>query len=195
MNGKDWVTLTFSASALLVSVLSFYFANVRVDDSAIARLVNVTSIPGDESVFRDRARKNGSVIAKFAFANTGNRPAVLLSAEYKVGNRADLKEGTFGHFENVDLVLPPREVRVGEIHIPIEDLIGKMSNGMDIGKNGLVRRFFAAFTFNTVDSQGVVHESPVTKALVQIDVTSAGFNNFGLIDDVEKFPTTELFRK
>jgi hypothetical protein len=143
MNGKDWVTLTFSASALLVSALSFYFTNVLVHDSAIARLVDVTSISGDESVYKDRAYKNGSVIAKFVFANTGNRPAVLLSAEYKVGNRGDLKEGSTGHFADVNLVLPPREVRVGEIHIPIKDLIDNMSNGMDVGKNGFLRRFFA----------------------------------------------------
>jgi hypothetical protein len=195
MTGKDWVTLSFSASALLVSALSFYFTNVFVDDSAIARLVDVTSAPADESVAKDRAYNNGIIVAKFAFANTGNRPAVLLSAEYKVGNRRDLKDGAFGHFADVNVVLPPREVRVGEIHIPIKDLIDSMSKGMDVGENGFLRRFFAAFTFNTVDSQGIVHASPLTKALVQIDVTPAGFKSFGLIDGVEKFPTTKLFGK
>ena len=86
MSGKDWMTLTFSASALLVSALSFYFTNVLVDDSAIVRLVDVHSIPGDASVYEGRADKNGIIVAKFAFANTGNRPAVLLAAEFRIGD-------------------------------------------------------------------------------------------------------------
>jgi len=190
--GKDWVTLMFSASALLVSALSFYFTNVLVNDSVVVRLVGVHSMPGDTSVYADRAPNNGVIVAEFAFANTGNRPAVLVAAEYRIGDTGDLGDRAVGHSVRLNLVLPPREVHVGEIHISVEVLVGNMKNGKDLGEN--MRRFFAAYGFSTVDSGGFVHETKATRALVQIDVTSTGWSTFGKIPEVEKFPMTKLFQ-
>ena len=192
LTGKDWVTLIFSASALLVSALSFYFTNVLIDDSAIVRLVSVDSIPGDASVYADRAHNNGLIVAKFAFANTGNRPAVLFGAGYKAGDRDDLGNSSLGHSVRLNLVLPPREVHIGEIQIPAVELVARLNDGVNLGAS--TRRFFVAFGFSTIDSRGIVHETPAAKALMNIDVTFSGWSSFRIIEEDEKFPTMKLFR-
>src|SRR5262249_27454240 len=135
---------------------------------------------------------NGMIVAKFAFANTGNRPAVLFGAGYKVGDRDDLVNSSLEHSVRLNLVLPPREVGVGEIQIPAEELVARFNNGVDLGAS--TRRFFVAFGFSTIDSGGIVHEAPAAKAIMNVDVTSSGWSSFRIIEEDEKFPTMKLFR-
>jgi hypothetical protein len=200
MTIKDWTGILFSTFALCISVLSFYFSNIRVEDNAIVRISDVLVNAGDKD---DPGKQyiNGFVTAQASFVNAGNRPAIILSASYQLSDRPNLSNGGFGSDVVTDpktfpLVLPPRDMRLVELRIPVMEVLNNFESGLELrgedadNRPGR-RRFFAGFRVNSLDSQGVLHDS-WTGMQLRVDVSKHGWEGLGRIGD-SNFPLTKLF--
>jgi hypothetical protein len=180
MTLKDWTGISFSALALCISVLSFYFSNVRVEDNAIVRISDLTVKAGDKDD-PDKQYINGFVTAQASFVNAGNRPAIVLSAVYQLSDRPNLDNGGFGSDVVTDdktfpLVLPPRDIRLVELRIPIRQVVTNFGSGLalsgeDADNRTGRQRFFAGFRISSLDSQGLLHDS-WTGMQLRIDVSN-----------------------
>jgi len=111
------VALVVSGLSLVVSGLSFYFTNVRIADSVVARVIDVELVPesyGDSP----HGDLSDILLVRVAFANDGNRPAVVLSLRYHF-DCTDYGSGLYGDValsqqgqDSYPLVLQAHEVRV-----------------------------------------------------------------------------------
>ena len=199
---KDWVTLTFSASALAVSAASFYFSALRVDESVQARIADTEIAPGTPN---DNIQhyKHGFVVAHYAFVNTGNRPSVVLVGDYMLSRSpTELDRGFGWHAETLKgifpLLLPPHDIRVVDLRVPINWMIENYDNGAESQNPNSTPAnpehvFYCGFTFKTLDSRGVVHNSE-WKAQFHIDVTKSGWAGMGPMNSTNQYPATELLK-
>jgi len=200
MAGKDWLSVLFSVCALSVSLLTFYFSNLRVEDNAMIRISDIGIRAGDKD---DPNKKyiNGCVTTQASFVNAGNRPAIVLSAIYQMSDQMDLNNGGFGSDVvtpqgTFPLVLPPRDIRLVELCIPVGNVLSNFKSGRELsiseaGNRLGVRRFFAGFRIYSLDSLGMQHDS-WTGMQLGIDVSENGWE--GLKSVVEpKRSLTKLF--
>lgn len=182
---KDLLSVTLSTIALCVSLATFYFTNLRVDDNSFVRISD-WSVHRGNSTDPDDGYKNGFVAAQATFANAGNRPAMVLSATYQLSDQPDLDNGGFGDNAIVDdktfpLMLPPRDMRLVELRIPIRMLIKDKNNTKTIQTDSNlrpVRRYFAGFRVSSLNSQGAMHDA-WTGMQIQIDVSEHGWESLG----------------
>lgn len=196
---KDVVTLSISMLALAVSAASFYVTNFRVEEKALVRIADTTIEPGTEDDQKNGYR-NGFVIMQLAFVNGGNRPVVILGADYQLSERPDLSAGGFGgQVETAEpafpLLMPPRDVRVLNVRIPLKVVIGSFDNGAAIaersGTGEPLRRFFGGLHFHTLDTQERVHDT-WTGMQIQIDVTRTAWHGLAPVDRRRKYVITQL---
>src|ERR1700722_8850900 len=101
---NDYLTLIFSCVAVIVSLLSFYFTNIKVDNQASASVVSISKNPD-------------SVRLDLVFVNTGNRPVVVLRPDvYYTNNNPKHLESSFGESVRIDnqfpLVIEPHEIKL-----------------------------------------------------------------------------------
>ena len=120
------VALIVSGFSLIVSGLSFYYSNLRVDDSLSAR-VSVLEFQPRESSSPPYRNVGAVAVVKIVFVNSGNRPAVISRIDYQYnGDGVDGRSWEEVYQLKVSqpslpLLIPPREIRLLENEVPIED--------------------------------------------------------------------------
>ena len=127
---KDWIAVSISLVALVLSIVTFYFTNFRIDDNLQARVAD-TSLDSEKS---DDGADNRLMIARVAFVNAGNRPAVLLSVHYLFADKPDSENGAQGAEcqspkDSLPILIPPRDMRILDLRIPIGGLIDNIDSG------------------------------------------------------------------
>ncbi len=177
--------------------------NLRVDESAQARIADIDIAPGGP---RDNIEgyRNGFAVAHFAFVNTGNRAAVVLQAEYVANQTPALLAGAFGapvttEKEVFPLLLLPHEIRVINLRMPFSHLISNYENGAPSDNPNStpqdpLRTFFCGFTFRTLDSQGAVHDA-WTGMEFKVDVSKTKLGGLGPIRPTSQYPLTQLLTR
>ena len=203
---KDWLGILFSTLALTLSSMSFYYTELRIEDIVLARIIDL-----------DLGSKNGNektIETKFAFVNAGNRPAIILGADYRYAARPNLEDGGFGGpaiplGESFPLYLGPREMRLVILQTPISNAIDNFEHGSpnvndyqdrepqlkpvpDIAEPR--RRFYCGFYLRALDSGGADHEA-WSGMLIQFDVTKTGWQAMGFVNRSGSTPNLVLFRE
>ena len=158
---KDLLSLTFSAIALIVAGLTYYTSNIRIVDDAMARIVDF-----------DTTQDGAWIVAHIVYINAGNRPAIVINTGYMLrGSKDDpLRTIEFGGNattaqHTLPLVLPPHEVRVVDLRIPISDLVNNYEHGTPVpterspSHRSTDREFIIRLTFDTLDSKGAEHNA------------------------------------
>jgi hypothetical protein len=124
------LALIVSGLALIVSGLSFYYSSLRVDDSLSAR-VSVLEFQPRESSSPPYRNVGAVAVVKIVFVNSGNRPAVISRIDYQYnGDGVDGRSWEQVYQLKVSqpslpLLIPPREIRLLENEVPIEDVSGR----------------------------------------------------------------------
>lgn len=215
---KDLITFSFSIVALVVSLLNFYFTNVRVDDDLQARvadtqLLSEPSVSAQESKepgntgkqsgqkSKESPKENKYVVARIAFINSGNRPAMVLGAKYQMSSTADRQQGAFGDDfqtskETFPLLLEPRAMRLVDLRIPLTNLLGSLESGAPLTPSpwpdmtGKTVQFYTAIQFFSVDSRGQSYDV-WSKPFAVIELHETGLA--GTRQIAEKYSATSLF--
>jgi hypothetical protein len=115
---KDWISIFFSSTALVLSFASFYFTNLRVEERVELRISRV-GYAYEES---------NPLVFHGAFINSGNRNAFVLEANYLlttgkdgrgvgIGSDVRVKSQTF------PLLLPSKDIQIVEFSVPMEDAL------------------------------------------------------------------------
>jgi hypothetical protein len=175
---KDWLVIGMSAVALIVSILSFYFANIRVDDRLIARAADFMVERGgnDTTQYAD-----GFLTVRAAFANTGNRPSVVHRINYRVWTDSTTDKGSVNGTALTDpsalpLTLGPRDVQVISMRIPFGVLLANQSRGMAVVQDSSARVLWCRFDYEALDSNGELHFGNIGM-VARIEVTRDGFRS------------------
>lgn len=202
---KEWIGFGFSTLALLLSAAGFYFGNLRVDDHALARVAELDLTLGDS------LHADGDVVARIAFANPGNRTAVVMAAEYQLSATPTLAQGGMGatfRMEALPLVLAPRDTRVVDFRIPAQDFMDYHGNAAPVAEGerrgrlaradsapapGERRRVHVVMRFASLDSEGEVHDV-WSGSLFTVDVTPEGIVGYERTGGPESYPAVDLFR-
>jgi hypothetical protein len=134
---KDYLTITISVVALVISATSFYFNNIRVEDHLQARIIDASIIrTGNETATRD------TVVVYLAYVNSGNRQATILKPWYHLADTNNDINGAVGApFENIEsfyMVLQPRETKIVEAKIPFESITEQRAIENDNGSKDYV---------------------------------------------------------
>jgi hypothetical protein len=201
---KDWIALGFSFVALLISALSFYFSNLRVEDSLQARVADI-SLDANP----DDPQKADYMRVRIALVNGGNRPAMLLKARYFFSGSPDRQVG-FGSDCGVPetdcdvpegglpLLIQPRDIRLLGLRIPLGMAVANVNHGARIekppwNKPGESGRFFVQLEMESLDSKGETRGAQVDLSAA-IDVHEQGYANLKQLNR-NKFRSTILFTK
>jgi hypothetical protein len=186
---KDWVTILFSAVALLISALTF-FNNYRVKDEMQARVADLVPASGG----RD------AVVFRVAFSNSGNRPAIILDVDCIINDQPNMKGTAFSSGckapdKIFPLIIQPHDVRLVDVEVQGKALEESFNHGKRISLSGRgeVARFFCALQYSAIDSGGVYHQV-LGQYIASFDVTSTRFAGFGLLGKEHYYPATELFQ-
>jgi hypothetical protein len=186
---KDWAGIGFSLMALLLSGLSFYFSNLRIKDSSLARVVEI----------QDQIGENGHaemLEMTVPVVNAGNRPSVILAAWYGTNHdqsgpyRASQKQAEAGF----PLLLPPRDIQVLRLKFPVSAFAGfnKVPGPEDVQKpDHILTKRYGFLTFATIDSRGEVHEVS-TPAIVAVDMWNG--ENLADFNHLRRAEPFSLFR-
>jgi hypothetical protein len=118
---NEWITITISSFALIISFLTLYLDN-RVENKLEARVI-------DANVNLDT--KNGynrdTAIISVAYSNVGNRQAVLLLPWYQQADTPAMAHGSnnweFSNKEQFPIQLQPHESRLVQLKIPLSDIM------------------------------------------------------------------------
>lgn len=184
LSPKDWLSIGFSAAALLISSTSFYFTNLRVDDALTARLLSVTMTSDHTALLR------------VAFANSGNRPAIVEEARSSFETnapRGSLGDSIGGGIletippATLPLLIAPRDLRLVQLIVEVSDLskffilMGlPVTSDFGVGLGSVsFNQFPADLRFLALDSTGAEHEAHSEKAFY-VDVTSDGLMTAGM---------------
>jgi hypothetical protein len=114
MNIKDLLTITLSLIALMISGVNFYITNFMINNEVIARISEISA-------------RGGNVQAQVVLVNRGNRQAVISKIRYETGASVNLQSGQNffdppAALDALPFVISPQEVRVIELHLPIQSL-------------------------------------------------------------------------
>jgi hypothetical protein len=193
---KDLVGFAFSTLALIVSLLTFYMSNIRVDDRAFARIAAIRVAFNPPA---DKGESNDFVVVQIAFLNPGNRDAVVLRALYSLGGTKDLLKGSEIQ-EPVEtdsgvlpLLLTPGHTRLVEFRIPVKRIVVGYGQGEpdDDDFLALKRRLYCGLVFTSLDSGGVVYS---TWAGAQCSILSSRTGIDTDVSEIESpFPLIPLF--
>ncbi len=176
---KDWLAITFSVLALLVSALSFYYSNIRIEDSATAGLTHVTT-------------ENEDIVAQVVFTNVGNRQASILEVHYQFSaGDSNFSFGNLARSTSFPLTLPPHELRIVDLRIPIQYVADNYKVGAVIdSQSENLRRLVCIFDFVSLDSRGQIHRTSST-VLFTVEVSPKGLKS---LSDVSEHSVTALLR-
>lgn len=193
---KDWISifaLGISIIALSLSIISFYYSTLRVDDNALARIADIATASNEEFI-----------VAQVAFVNTGNRPAIVMRAEYQLNNSLDKEKLPIGGGDVrtnagvFPLLLAPRDVRLVSLRIPIKQIIEIYASGAKVEHpppelKEPLKGFFAGFMFVSLDSLGKVHAAS-TGMQIELHVIRSGLEMLGPVNINQKddFPVISL---
>jgi hypothetical protein len=181
---KGWLSIITSFVALLVSFVSLYYSEIRVADDlriAVSTFEPEISEPAD------------FLLARVVLSNFGNRPAVVFGASVDISTERPTVE-SFGLGRSISyskeslqteiakgtfpLHVPPRDVRLLEIRIPIREITGLEKLPAKLPPDGLptepLRETYCMLNVQWIDSHGSKHavESPPFGKVV---VAGAGF--------------------
>jgi hypothetical protein len=118
---KDVAAIVLSVAALAVSISTLYVTQFRVTSILQARLAEFDY------------DSHGNTIVRFMVTNEGNRPAILVSAHYIIGenphNEVERWDGPSYDFNEAaglqkitPVVLQPRDVRLIEVGVASESV-------------------------------------------------------------------------
>jgi hypothetical protein len=202
---KDWITLGFSFVAVSISILSFYFSNLRVEDNLQARVADISL-----DTRPDDPQKADYMRARVVLVNSGNRPAMLLKARYFFSGSPDRNHGGFGNDCGVPetdcdvpegalpLLIQPRDIRLLQLRIALGNAVANINHGARIenppwnepGKSG---RFFVGLEMESLDSKGEIRGVQIDMSAA-IDVHQQGYANLKQLNR-GRFTSAILFKK
>lgn len=192
---KDWIAFTFSALALIISSLGFYFSNIRVADRLQARVADA-GIRANEGEPIDSA----FVLARIAFVNSGNRQAAVLDAGYLLaGDSASSASGGGSEPQDPDafpMVLNPREMRLVDMRIPVRRILSNFDRGVAVECEvrpapGPCVALLMGLTYEALDSKGDLHHPRLWFG--KATVTRHDLISTGPLRGIS-FPAVESFR-
>ncbi|MGR8964211.1 hypothetical protein [Rhizobium leguminosarum] len=132
---KDVLGVGFSTTALILSIVGFYISNVKVQDSVIAKIVDlrVDAVTMDDHV---NGYKNGVIVAQMSFIDNGNRSAIIMPPWYQISGTADRSGGSFGDVgetnkDKFPVVIQPGEIKLIELHIPVTAFLSNLQEGVE----------------------------------------------------------------
>ena len=156
--------LGVSALSLTVSILGFYYTNLRVEDDLSARVAVLEFRPRESS---EPPYRNIGALAfvKIVLVNSGNRPAVVFGVDYQYNGDGDPGSGHFNgelplSQSSFPLLIPPKEIRLIESEVPIIEGLNSLAwsrrldtpvskdDASTLGKSSL------RFQFCSIDSRG-----------------------------------------
>lgn len=153
---KDYVTIGISIFALITSLASFYFSNIRVEDNLQARLVDVDILRNvNASLSQDTA------IIKVAFINAGNRQAIVLRPTFQLADTTNAYNGASGgklnESNSFPIILQPHEMKLIDLKISADEINLYPGKIIDSSK-GKTYQTFCQIQFFGLDSKGVTHQ-------------------------------------
>jgi hypothetical protein len=195
-------------------VLGFYFSNYRVDDSLQARVAH-TELRTEKPVPRteDNADPDADgepasegelhyIVARVLFINAGNRPALVLGADWEVFDPRDREKGAFGGPAEVPdgtwpIIIKPRDIRLVDLGIPVKHLANNLDSGAPVSEPmlnipGKSAQFNATITFAAVDSRGKRHDVS-SEPFTMIEVYETGVAGISPLKE-DRYPATSLFQ-
>jgi|GEM_PF-5851650 len=195
---KDSVAIILSVLAFTVSVLSFYYSNIRTRDNLAARVIDMDSGLDSNNV--------QGLMAQIAFVNSGNRQAIVSTIGYSFQRPTSdtVTKSSYGAFgrnyhriKPFPFILPPNEMRLVDFFIPCDQLFRRLSfvtPVFDSISNDTIYNFECALNFTSVDSRGEVHfiNGPYIEA---IEIDKEFITRFGPLNDTTKlnpYPLTTL---
>jgi hypothetical protein len=108
---KDWVSIGFSASALLVSLLTVYFTQIRkVDDLRVA-FTTMFNARADESILSTIIESP----LEIAFVNNGNRTIAVSGVGIGAVENSDADDCKTGSGQFVPYELEPFVINAGQV--------------------------------------------------------------------------------
>ncbi|MDL2144310.1 hypothetical protein QQY79_17420 [Flavobacterium tructae] len=186
---KDILSICFSLAALILSLSSFYFSNIRIDDDLQARVAGIRTISGRHPSYDGRTYD--TISTQVAFFNRGNRQAIILGAKYQITPKPVLYESQ-DSFESDDfpLILNPHEMKLISLKFCTRYMTfdpgikSKSYLGLD--------EHFLSIVYNSIDSEGKKHIA-LQKFAVVIYTKKGVYSTFKDVDNYDKSIATNLF--
>lgn len=197
---KDKLSIIMSIVALVISSLSFYFGNIRVEDNLQVRILKATKRPElKDSIPWDTA------FIEVAYMNAGNRQAIIYCPSFELSDTLEFKSrnvehaivhafrisiGEFSNSNSFPFILQPHEMKIVELCLPFNKFSLKYRRPNYLNFDGrMLFQSFCNINFYGHDSNAKRHFTQSGKQLRILTDTSRIiwiYNN-------EKFPTIRVF--
>jgi hypothetical protein len=143
---RDWLSTSFSAIAIVLSVLSFYFSTFYVSNNTHATIVS--TLMNDEGTGQLQTLDFG-----VAISNSGNRPAIMGSIGFAIGDGPE-KPDWAGSIPSSDIpiLIPAKDLRLVRIRVPIREAVNSKISYAGRREIGPEQHLF--LDFSTIDSRG-----------------------------------------
>ncbi len=152
---KDALTIGLTLIAITISILSFYYSNVRVEDCLQARIVDSDIIYGDSA-------SEDTAVIEVAFMNIGNRQAIVLRPWCQLADTNNTYNGAWGaEFDNsrdFPFVLQPRELRLAKLKLSLSSINLNLGKIEFTSKGDTIYHSFCAIQYYALDSKAVTHD-------------------------------------
>ena len=175
---KDPITFSLSILAIILTILNFYYSNIRIVNHLRVRTVIYQRTQGD-SISKD------GIDVSFAFINSGNRQAIVSEGRYFLGAERNFrnpgKEGVFDNYDVLPIVLEPKQMKVITLHMSYES-IDSYQKLLKINTQNSERQMnICAFRFKGIDSYGKEYQSSTGDDMI-IDKNKNGRIEITLLD-------------
>jgi hypothetical protein len=151
---KDYITIAISIFALFISILAFYFNNLRIDDDLSAKIINVDLTGRKDTTDED------NVILELLLINSGNREAIILSPTLWLSKNRDKNQIGINLGDNNPLFpfnLGPHQVKIVNLRISFNDINAEKGIYMTNFYNSKIYRRYGLLEYNALDSKANKH--------------------------------------
>lgn len=106
-----------SSLAVVISLLTFYFTNFRIDDHLAVKIIDI-----DVESKSDTLIKKDTLSIRFLYTNLGNRQALILGPHlsFRSNAQSDTSSGGISFWDKklYPLVIEPRQTKIIQIDLP-----------------------------------------------------------------------------
>ena len=186
---KDILSICFSIAALILSLSSFYFSNIRIDEDLQARVAGIRTISGRPSY---EGRTYDTISTQIAFFNRGNRQAIILGTKYQITPTPVLyqSQGPFEESDDFPLIVNPHEIRL--VNLKFCTRYMTFDPGIKSKSYPGLDEHFLSIEYNSIDSEGKKHIA-LQKFAVIIYTKKGVYSSFKDVESYDKSLATKLF--
>jgi len=152
---KEVLSLWISIFAILISIFSFYYNDIRIEDNLQARVVRAShGLVKKDSIYRP------AIMISIAYINSGNRQSIIFSPRYRImdylkpTNHITGLQGGFYNDCDFPIVLQPKEMKIVNLKFYAESLFSYLNSPTTKSSKQIKKECFLSVKYSALNSSG-----------------------------------------